>query len=117
MMSQRAGIMDGIDDFDVTTFAPKPAVEKKTEPSADEIRAVSEKVNFRSRESGQPRSATTSSRPRRKHRTGRNIGLNIKASAPTVNLLYDITNQKGWVLGATLEHALAALQRELDRQK
>ena len=37
----------------------------------------------------------------------------LKASQDTVDAFYAISDFKGWVLGETLEHALAALQREL----
>jgi hypothetical protein len=38
----------------------------------------------------------------------------VKASQETLDAFYAITDRQGWVLGETLEHALAALQRELD---
>ena len=49
----------------------------------------------------------------RRHRTGRNVQFNVKASQETVDAFYAISDAKGWVLGETLEHALAALKREL----
>jgi hypothetical protein len=49
----------------------------------------------------------------RRHRTGRNVQFNLKASQETVDAFYAISDSQGWVLGETLEHALAALQREL----
>ena len=39
--------------------------------------------------------------------------FNVKASQETVDAFYAISDSKGWVLGETLEHALAALKREL----
>jgi len=48
----------------------------------------------------------------RRHRTGRNIQLNIKARAETIERFYAIADRKGWVLGETFERAIAALERE-----
>jgi hypothetical protein len=52
----------------------------------------------------------------RRHRTGRNVQFNVKASRETVDAFYAISDTNGWVLGETLEHALAALQRELGQE-
>jgi hypothetical protein len=40
----------------------------------------------------------------------------VKAAQATIDAFYAISNQQGWVLGETLDHALAALQRELEGQ-
>jgi hypothetical protein len=37
----------------------------------------------------------------------------MKASQEAVAAFYAISDQQGWVLGETLDHAVAALQREL----
>jgi hypothetical protein len=37
----------------------------------------------------------------------------MKVSQETVDTFYAISDRNGWVLGETLEHALAALEREL----
>jgi hypothetical protein len=47
----------------------------------------------------------------RRHRTGRNIQLNIKARAETIARFYAIADFNGWVLGETFERAIAALER------
>jgi hypothetical protein len=49
----------------------------------------------------------------RRRRTGRNLQLNVKVAAKTLESFYEITDRQGWVLGETLERAIAALQREL----
>ncbi len=51
----------------------------------------------------------------RRFRTGRNVQFNAKASQETVDAIYGVTEaHPGWVLGYTLERAIAALQRELE---
>ena len=47
----------------------------------------------------------------RRHRTGRNTQLNIKAR--TERSRYFISDQQGWVLGETFERAVDALKHEL----
>jgi hypothetical protein len=47
----------------------------------------------------------------RRHRTGRNIQLNINARAETTERFYAITDRYGWVLGEAFERAIAALER------
>ena len=43
--------------------------------------------------------------------------LNVKASQETIDAFYTVTNaNKGWVLGYTLERAIAALKRELETE-
>ncbi len=107
MSNSRASIFDG-DDLDVSGFAPKPAPDK-TAPPADQVRVVATAANFHSREPG----ADTTKRAPRRHRTGRNVQFNVKASQETIDAFYAISDRRGWVLGETLEHALAALEREL----
>jgi len=47
------------------------------------------------------------------HRTGRTMQFNARAKPQTVEALYAIADRQGWLVGETLEHALAALEREL----
>ena len=110
-MAERAGLFEGGEDFDVSAFAPKKAV-KAIEPPPEAIRAVSESANFKSREPVQ--TAPARSVKQRRRRTGRNLQLNLKVAANTLESFYEITDRQGWVLGETLERALAALKRELD---
>jgi hypothetical protein len=115
-MANRAGIFeDSGSDFDVSQFAPKTVKEPK--PSAEVIRDVSEKAMFKSRE---PAAATpkppAKAVTQRRHRTGRNIQMNLKVDAATRESFYAITERQGWVTGETLQHALAALERELAAQ-
>src|SRR5947209_8104249 len=99
-MSERAGLFEDADDFDVSAFTPKKAVKPVQPPPApDAIRAVSETANFRSREPA----ATKVAKPKqRRRRTGRNLQLNLKVDADTLASFYEITDHHGWVLGETL---------------
>jgi hypothetical protein len=102
MNAQRASPFDAADDLDVSGFAPKAA---PPQPAArpEQVRAVSEAVQFQSRE------------PRR-YRTGRNTQLNIKARTEAIDAFYAIADKQGWVLGETFERAIDALNRELNRR-
>ena len=48
-MAERVGLFEDAEDFDVSAFTPKKAV-KTAEPPSEAVRAVSESVNFQSRE-------------------------------------------------------------------
>lgn len=113
MAEERASIF-GDDEIDVSDFKAKPpaAVIKHAETAAERVRAVSETVNFRSRDP-KPETATPSRREQRRHRTGRNVQLNIKARAEAIEAFYAITDKENWVLGETFERAVEALKREL----
>ena len=56
--------------------------------------------------------ADPSGLPPRIHRTGRTMQFNARTTPQTVEALYAIADQQGWLVGET-PHALAALQREL----
>jgi hypothetical protein len=112
-MSERAGLFDVGEDLDLSAFTPKKAVKPaEARPAADAVRAVSEASNFRSREPG-----SIAKKVQRRRRTGRNLQLNLKVAAETFELFYEIADRHGWVLGETLERAVAALQRELATEK
>jgi hypothetical protein len=118
MSGKRAGVFDAEDDLDVSGFTPRATARPKVRP--EQVRAVSEAAQFQSREPQPPRreqvSASPSPREPRRYRTGRNIQLNIKARAETVEAFYAIADQRGWVLGETFEHAIDALKRDLTAQ-
>ncbi len=113
MSRQRASIFEE-PDIDISAFVPKPAPDAAA-PNPEKVREVSEAAQFRSRESNAlaPQSVTPPRRTPRRHRTGRNVQFNVKASQETIDSFYAISDRKGWVLGETMEHALAALEREL----
>lgn len=112
MNKDRASIFDS-DDMDLSGFAPKtgPAADA---PPAEKVRAVAEAANFPSRQPAPRRpKVEPKSREQRRHRTGRNLQINVKATQETIDALYTISDRQGWVLGETLERALAALQETL----
>jgi hypothetical protein len=108
MTNTRASIFDE-DDLDVSGFRPKAGPDTSA-PRPEQVRAVATAANFHSREAPRPVAEAAKREPRR-HRTGRNVQFNVKASQQTVDAFYAISDSQGWVLGETLEHALQALQR------
>jgi len=116
-MSERAGIFDVQTDFDISGFAPRKE-KRGGEAPPEIIRAVSEASQFPSREPmpAAPQEITQADAPRkepRRYRTGRNVQLNIKVRPETLESFYAMADRQGWVLGETLERAIAALGREL----
>lgn len=104
MAGRRVGVFDEEESgVDLSGFAPRVRGERPVS-AREEVRAVSEHAAFRSRDP-----ATVPMRAQRRHRTGRNRQINIKASQETVDRLYAIADANGWVLGEVLEHALEAL--------
>jgi hypothetical protein len=117
MAEERASIFGDEDDLDVTAFKPKPAAKPvDIAVPVEKVRAVSEAAQFRSRDPKPPPPKPVR-REQRRHRTGRNVQLNIKARAEAVEAFYDITDRQNWVLGETFERAIEALKRELARAK
>jgi hypothetical protein len=112
MASGRASIFEEPEELDVSGFAPKgpPSI---AAPPAAQVRAVSEAAKFPSREAQTRPPVPAPKREPRRYRTGRNVQFNMKASQKAVEAFYAISDNQGWVLGETLEHAVAALQREL----
>jgi hypothetical protein len=115
MPKPRASIFEAAEpqELDVGSFAPKAAIDAKA-PPAEQVRAVSQAAQFRSREATAPKPEAQSKRVARQFRTGRNVQFNVKALRETVDAFYAVTEAQGWVLGYTLERALEALQRELE---
>ncbi len=115
-MSVRAGLFEETEDFDISGFTPKTNV-RSMEPASESVRTVSEGANFHSREPV----ATSAAKPvdvkQRRRRTGRNRQLNLKVDTATFESFYEITDRHGWVLGETLQKAVAALRRELGENK
>src|SRR5579859_4493768 len=115
MIKTRASIFENVPDVDVSAFSPKPRTDRHA-PSAEQVKAVAEAANFQSRQAAAPVSAKPPKRHEgRVYRTGRNVQFNAKVSQETVDAIYSVTEaNKGWVLGYTLERAMAALKRELE---
>jgi hypothetical protein len=111
MTKERASIFAGDEDaLDLSGFAPKSGGPEPVEVSAELVRAVAEASRFPSRE------AKAARRPPRIHRTGRTMQFNARTTPQTIEALYAIADRQGWLVGETLEQALAALQRELAGQ-
>ena len=122
----RASILDDSDDeadgMDLSQFKPKAGPDKDAMP-AEQVRAIAEASNFPSREAKPRREAapaapadTPAAAPKRvprRHRTGRNMQFSVRTTPETVDAFYAIADSKSWLVGETLERALAALQREL----
>lgn len=117
-MSERASIFENSPDFDLSGFEPKKQ-KRGGETAPDTISAVSEASGFRSREPGPSVTEPAEKkddpfkRTPRRYRTGRNVQLNIKVSAETIESFYAVADKEGWVLGETLERAVSALENEL----
>ena len=55
--------------------------------------------------------------PQRRHRTGRNAQLNLKARPETIALFSAIADRHGWTLAETFEKAVVLLEREYAAEK
>lgn len=112
-MSKRASIFEDVAELDVGVFAPKTSIDSNA-PAPEKVRAVAEAARFRSREA-----ATIAAEPQKRaprtYRTGRNTPFHIKALKKTVDEFYAISDANEWVLGYTLERAVEALKRELEK--
>lgn len=89
------------DELDLSGFAPKPSGAGGAD--RQRVRAVAE-PGFRSREPAPPR------REARRHRTGRNVQLNLKVRQEDADAFYALADEHGWVLGEAFEMAVAALK-------
>ena len=120
MSKTRANIFadDDTEGLDVTGFAPKTRTDDKA-PPAEQVRAVAQAANFKSREPAAVKAEPKATkRSPRRYRTGRNVQLSVKASKETVDAFYAVTEaHPGWVLGYTLQRAIEALERELQSKK
>ena len=117
MTKQRASVFEDVPELDVSAFSPRKRADVKA-PTREEVKAVAEGANFPSRQAPAATTKPSKKRAPRVYRTGRNVQFNVKASQETVDAIYTITDaHDGWVLGYTLERAVAALQRELELEK
>lgn len=127
----RANPFGDLDDFGSDNSA-KPV-------PADAIDKIAQSSGFPSRKAGAAKASETASwtgetaspspaqtratppaasqpvRQPRRHVTGRNRQINIKATEETIEELYRIADAMNLPLGAVLEQALAALDRERER--
>jgi hypothetical protein len=92
---------------------------KRRTVSAELVRVVAEASRFPSPEpkaASPANAAPLARRPPRIHRAGRTMQFKARTTPQTVEALYAIADQQGWLVGETLERALAALRRELAGQ-
>ena len=89
-------------NIDLSGFEPALPMRSQPKPEQDVVRQVSEANNFLSRA------------PRR-HRTGRNVQLNVKVRAETVAQFTTMADEYHVVFGELLQQALDTLKRERAR--
>ena len=93
---------------DLGDFAP----ETPSRPvAAEAIDQLAQASGFPSRKAQSVPYPAPARQPRR-HTTGRNRQINIKATEETITALYSIADDMGLPLGAVLEQALAALDEK-----
>jgi hypothetical protein len=102
MAGRRASVF--AEDIDVSDF--QPAAPAKGE-QRDRVKAVAEPAAFHSRDPA----PTPPRREPRRHRTGRNVQLNLKVRQEDADAFYALADQHGWVLGEAFQKAIEALQR------
>lgn len=114
MDKKRASIFadEESDTLDITGFTRK--TEGLTSPVTKEVaKEASRAANFFSREPSIQNIPSANKREQRRHRTGRNMQLNIKVTKEALGLFYEINDKEGWVLGETFENAIHALKDSL----
>jgi len=119
MTQERLSVFGDTGDLDLSTF--KPQKSKKLKPAREKVRAVTEAASFPSREGTpptpeqlhEPPVSEPLKRKPRYHTTGRTAQLNCRVMPAIHNKIYAIADQKGWLVGQTVERAIEALEREL----
>lgn len=105
-MSERINPFSDLTDFTLADPKPKPG------PAAMEaIDQVASDNGFPSRQPPKVAAAAVPPHVQRRHTTGRNQQLNIKATAATVEKFYRLADQHGVPLGEILARALDAMER------
>ena len=104
----RANPFGDLDDF-ATPPTPRPVQNEAIDQLAEASGFPSRKA--RGTEGAANSAAAPPARQRRRHVTGRNRQINIKATEETIETLYRIADDLGLPLGAVLEQALAALEK------
>ena len=101
---------------DLDDFAPQPVARPVAADAIDQLAKASGFPSRKAQASLPPDAAPGSpvARPQRRHTTGRNRQINIKATEDTIATLYRIADERGVPLGAVLEQALAALEASGD---
>ena len=105
MTGRRAPVF--ADELDVSDFTPTPAGKGA---QREQVKAVSEPALFRSRDP-EPAPPSLVRREPRRHRTGRNVQLNLKVRQEDADAFYALADEHDWVLGEAFQKAIEALQR------
>ena len=106
MAGRRAPVFT--EDLDISDFSPAPA---GTGAQREQVKAIAEPASFRSRDPAPPSPAPVRREPRR-HRTGRNVQLNLKVRQEDADAFYALADEQGWVLGEAFQKAVEALRRD-----
>lgn len=112
-MAERPNLFEEADDLDLTAFAPRSSA-RPDMPPVDQVRVVTEAARFPSRQAATAEQLPEKRKPRR-WRTGRTAQFNCRITPEAFAAFYAIADQQNWTVGATVEHALAALQEKLSR--
>ena len=104
MGAPRANPFLDLTDFSAAT-SPKEAVRE------DHISRLSEEGGFPSRQPGAGVKPNQLKPAARRHRTGRNQQVNVKATAETIARFYRLADEHGVVLGVLLDRALEAFEK------
>ena len=92
---------------DLSDFQPQPPRRRDVQP--EQIDRVAKDNGFPSRQPAVPL-AKPSKPAARRHTTGRNQQLNVKATPETIARFYRLADERQVVLGELLEQALEALE-------
>ena len=111
-MTERPNLFEESDDLDLSAFTPRQT--PADPPPVEQVRAVTEAARFPSRQAPPPAPVVEKRQPRR-WRTGRTAQFNCRITPEAFAAFYAIADQQNWTVGATVEHALAALQEKLGR--
>ena len=102
MAGRRASVFS--EDLDVSDFKPSSG-DKGVQ--REQVKAIAGPASFHSRD---PEPVPVVREPRR-HRTGRNVQLNLKVRQVDADAFYALADQHGWVLGEAFQKAIDALRR------
>ncbi|MDT3238952.1 MULTISPECIES: stability/partitioning determinant [Pseudomonas syringae group] len=92
-------------------FTPKAATDLKAKQTNAEVEIMAHELGFVGRQA--TKLVAPATRSQRRHKTGRNIQINIKGDQETKDELYRVADDIDQPLGETLKRALAALKREI----
>lgn len=108
MSRERAdlGFAEALETFNPEEWKPQ----KASHDSALYKNATLQAATVSGFSSREPQTATQPL-PQRRHRTGRNAQLNLKARPETIAMFSAIADRQGWTLAETLEKAVALLER------